>query len=126
MAKKDDLIKKAGELEISLSGEETNAKLEEMILEKEPAFVYKPATDPAPATEQMVPLSAVKELIAEAMRNQAEKDKPAKVKKVTEHHAHVWRLNGKWIVDFADRNYDYVKKEIVDPYIKDKIHAYQV
>lgn len=96
---------------------------DEVEIEKEP---IADNTQLAAPEEQMVPLSSVKQLIAEAMAAMAEKDKPQKVKKVTEHHAHVWRLNGKWIVDFADRNYDYKKKEIIDPYIKEKIHAYQI
>lgn len=81
---------------------------------------------PVQPTEQMIPLSSVKQLIAEAMVAMKESDQPKKVKKVTEHHAHVWRLNGKWVVDFADRNYDYEKKQVIDSYIKEKIHAYQI
>lgn len=126
MAKKDDLIAKAAELKITLTGEETNPQLEAMIVGVEPEYVYKAegSKPPAPSQEQMVPLSSVKQLIAEAMAQMAEKDKPAKVKKVTEHHAHVFRFDGQWVVDFADRNYDYEKKQIIDPYVKDKIHAY--
>jgi len=67
---------------------------------------------------------AVKKLIAEAMANQAEENQPRKVKRVTEHKAHVMRFDGQWVVDFADRNYDYTKKEIIDPYVKEKIHAF--
>lgn len=128
MANKDELIARAQELNLILTGEETKPELESMIEGAEPK---DPNSDPnliSPdnTKEQMVPLSAVKELIAQAMAAQAEDNKPKKVKKVTEHHAHVWRLNGKWVVDFADRNYDYDKKQIIDPYIKDKIHAYQL
>lgn len=126
MANKDELIEQAKSLNLPLTGEETKSELESLI-ESAPAKINNDfSIPPKSESEQMVPLSAVKELIAEAMARQAEKDKPAKVKKVTEHHAHVWRLNGKWIVDFADKNYDYDKKQIIDPYIKDKIHAYNL
>lgn len=121
MAKKEELIAKAQELEITLTGEETNTELEVLIKERMP--VAPPEND---KSEKMVPLSMVKELIAEAMAKQAEESKPVKVKKVTEHHAHVWRLNGKWVVDFANHNYDYEQKKIIDPYIKEPIHAFNI
>lgn len=134
MAHKDDLKKEAESLGIVLEGTESVAKLEELISD------YKDVPPAVPnvaqkeqSKETMVPLSEVKKLIAEAMAAQSEKDKPVKVKKVTEHHAHVFRLNGKWIVDFADHNYDYdhlnedgSKGKFIDPYIKEKIHAYNV
>lgn len=68
--------------------------------------------------EGYMKISDVKSLIAEALAAQkAEGAAPIKVKRVTEHTAHVWRLDGKWVVDFKDRN--------VDEYVKEKIHAYQ-
>lgn len=86
-----------------------------------------PKTEPtAPANEAMVKLSDVKNLIAEAIaQSKIEANAPIKMKKVTEHHAHVWRLDGKWIVDFADRNIDKATGNKIDPYIKEKLHAYQ-
>lgn len=125
MATKDELIEKVKSLNLPLSGEETKTELE-AIIAANPDGPASLENQGKKEPEKMVPLSAVKELIAEAMALQAEKDKPVKIKKATEHHAHVWRLNGKWVVDFADRNYDYEKKSIIDPYIKDKIHAYNL
>lgn len=76
--------------------------------------------------EKMVPLSMVKQLIKEAMDNREDESKPKKIKKVTEHMARMWRLNGKWVVELADNNYNYEEKKIIDPYIKEKIHAYNI
>lgn len=131
MASKEELIQKATSLAIPLTGQETKPELEELIVQatidqQNGAEAQSKGTENMSEEEKMVPLSVVKEMIAEAMARQDEKSKPVKVKKVTEHHAHVWRLNGKWIVDFADRNYDYANKKIIDPYIKEKIHAYQI
>jgi len=129
MATKEELNKKALDLGIELTGQETNAELDAKI--KEAEGDNKPITSNATSNkkesnEQMVPLSKVKELIAEALSSQSDSSKPVKIKKVMEHFAHVWRLNGKWVVDFADRNYDYKNKKFIDEYIKDKIHAYNV
>lgn len=131
MAHKDDLKAQAEKLGVKLEGTETVAELEAAIetasKDLPPDPTTKPKTeDTLSESEKMVPLSMVKQMIAEAMAQQAETNKPVKVKKVTEHHAHVWRLNGKWVVDFSDRNYDYENKKIIDPYIKEKIHAYNV
>lgn len=126
MPYKDDLKEKATQLGIPTKGTENIETLETLIGQSIGTVPVVSATPTAPSQEVMVPISQVKELIREAMAAQAEKDKPVKVKKVTEHHAHVFRLNGKWVVDFANRNYDYENKKIIDPYIKEKIHAYQV
>jgi hypothetical protein len=67
--------------------------------------------------EPTVPLSKVQEMIEKAMANFKEEEKPIKPKRVTEHTAHVWRFDGKWVVDFKDRN--------TDPYIKEKIFSFQ-
>ncbi len=70
-----------------------------------------------PQSEKMVPLSDVKRLIAEALTQQAEaKTQSIKPKRVTNHTAHVWRIDGKWVVDFVDRNND--------PYVKTAVHAF--
>lgn len=132
MANKAELTEEAKKLNIEVTGEETNAELEDLIAaatsptntQQPPA--PKPTQISKPAQEAMVPLSQVKALIAEAMAAVADKDKPVKVKRATEHHAHVWRLGGKWVVDFADRNWNYETNEPIDPYVKDKIHAYQL
>lgn len=90
------------------------AKDEEEVKEEvktETGEMDKPAK---PKKEEYVKLSDVTRLIEEAMASQ--KTGPIKAKKVTEHTAHAWRLDGKWVVDFVDRN--------TDPYVKDKIHAY--
>lgn len=127
MAKKDDLIQKATELNLPLEGNETVPQLETMIEQAAPRVQNTKPSVPTQSTEEkMVPLSVVKQMINEAMANRADEGKPKKVSRVKEHMARMWRLNGKWVVDFADRNYDYDKKAIIDPYIKDKIHAYQI
>lgn len=85
-----------------------------------------PEPEPAPVKSSSIPksddgymkITDVKALIAEAIAAaKAEGSGPVKVKRVTEYMAHVWRFDGKWVVDFKDRN--------EDPYVKDKIHAYQ-
>lgn len=90
--------------------------------------VTPPAKSAAPA-EQMVPVSDIKKMIAEEIaRDRASRSddaKPKKAKKITEHFAHLWRLDGKWIVDFTDRNIDKETGEKVDPYIRSKVHAFQ-
>lgn len=55
-------------------------------------------------------------MIDKALAGMKEAEKPQKPKRITEHMAHVWRLDGKWVVDFQDRN--------TDPYVKDKIFAF--
>lgn len=63
-------------------------------------------------------ITDVKALIAEALAAQKQESlAPIKVKRVTQHTAHVWRFDSKWVVDFKDRN--------TDPYMKEKVHAYQ-
>lgn len=77
-----------------------------------------PVAIPSNEKEGYMKITDVKALIAEALAQQAAESKqPIKLKKVTEHTAHVWRLDGKWVVDFKDRN--------TDPYIKEKIFSYQ-
>jgi len=67
--------------------------------------------------ERMVPLSDVKRLIAEALLQTEEaKAQSIKPKRVTQHTAHVWRFDGKWVVDFVDRN--------TDPYVKTAVHSF--
>lgn len=131
MANKQELLAQAKDLGIPTTGEETNAVLENMINSFEPnpqssnsqpiepnhdPLAVQPKPQSAPK-ESMIPLSQVKQLIAEAIAAQPDPNKPTKVKRVTEHHAHVWRLNGKWVVDFKNRN--------EDPYVKEQIHAFQ-
>lgn len=78
------------------------------------------------AGDRMIAMSEVQAMIAEALAHQQQTASgPVKVKKVTEHHAHAWRFDGKWVVDFVDRNIDPTTGEKVDSYIKEKIHAYQ-
>lgn len=74
-------------------------------------------TEEAVKTEQMIPHSKVQEMIDKAMASFKEEEKPIKPKRVTEHTAHVWRFDGKWVVDFKDRN--------TDPYIKEKVFSFQ-
>lgn len=64
--------------------------------------------------EATVPLSEVQKMIAEAIEKSKEPS-VIKPKRVTEHHAHVWRFDNKWVVDFVDQN--------TDPYVKTKIHT---
>lgn len=68
------------------------------------------------AEEPTVKMSDVAKMIADAIANSKEAEKPQKAKRVTEHYAHVWRFDGKWVVDFKDRN--------TDPYIKEKVHSF--
>lgn len=97
--------------------EQSTMAPEDIIVDNTPNQVQTPA--PTVPAEGYMKVSDVKALIAEALAAQkAEGTGPVKVKKVTEHMAHVWRLDGKWVVDFKDRN--------DDPYRKEKLHAYQV
>ncbi len=66
--------------------------------------------------EATIPLSQVEQMIAKALSDFKESEKPQKPKRVTEHTAHVWRFDAKWVVDFKDRNND--------PYVKEKVHSY--
>ncbi len=71
-----------------------------------------------PNKEGYMKISDVKALIAEALAQQKQDaNTPIKIKRVTQHTAHVWRFDSKWVVDFKDRN--------TDPYHKEKVHAYQ-
>lgn len=85
-------------------------------------------TKKGPEGEPMVSMSDVKKLIAEAVAGLKQNDQPKKLKKITEYFAHVWRLRGKWVVDFKDRNTrineETGEEEKIDVYIKNKIHAY--
>lgn len=58
----------------------------------------------------------VAKMIAEAFAK-ANKPEPINPKRVSEHQVHLWRIDGKWVVDFIDRN--------TDPYIKKKVFAYE-
>lgn len=74
-------------------------------------------SQPAAQTQRMIPENDVRRLIAEALAAQrAEAVAPVKQRKITEYTAHVWRFDGKWVVDFKDHN--------TDPYLKEKRHAY--
>jgi hypothetical protein len=66
--------------------------------------------------EPTMKLSDVKKLLAEMEERIKSKDEPVKLKRTQEHQAHLWRLNGKWVVDFVNQNND--------PYIKHPIHAF--
>ncbi len=67
-------------------------------------------------SEPTVKLSEFNKLVAMIEKMQ-EEGKPKKIKKVTEHTAHIWRMDGKWVVDFKDRN--------DDEYKKGKVHAFK-
>lgn len=99
----------------SITGEATSAPVE------------TPAPRPqAAANEQMIGMSTVKQMIAEALAQASEASKPQKVKRVMTHEAHIHRFNGKWVVDFADRNFDYETGEKIDKYVKEPIQAYKL
>lgn len=124
MALKDDLKAEAESLGIKLEGNEKSADIQALINVAKgnvnpdplpPLGVMAPGSEHL-RTEKMVPISEVKAMIAEAMDNLRNENKPVKPKKVTEHHAHVWRFEGQWVIDFVDRN--------KDPYVKQKIHAF--
>lgn len=130
----DSLRQKAIELGVEFNPDVTATELKEKINTHIAFHAIPTVLNDSPeaqpqspqSQEKMIPLSDVKALIAEALAQQKEQDKPIKVKRVTEHHAHVWRLNGKWVIDFADRNYDYEKGQKIDQYIQLPIHAYQI
>lgn len=83
------------------------------------------AVPPQGEREGYMKLSDVKALIAEALASAKEDARaPVKVKKITQYTAHVWRFDGKWVVDFRDKNINKETGEIIDPYIKHKLHAY--
>lgn len=67
--------------------------------------------------EAMIPISDVKKLIAEAIENSKKSEAPVKLKKILEHTPHLWRFDGKWVVDFVNQN--------KDSYIKKQIHTFQ-
>ena len=67
-------------------------------------------------SEPSVPLSQVQAMIDEAIAK-SKNPQVIKRKHVTEHTAHVWRFDGKWVVDFVDKN--------TDEYKKGKVHAFQ-
>ena len=88
------------------------------------------ATQPQAPSERTFSLQDVKALIAEALATAKDDARaPIKVKKVTEHTAHVWRFDGKWVVDFKDRNTQVNPEtgliEKIDQYILKPQHAYQ-
>ncbi len=120
----EELKADASKLNIPLTGEETATEIKNLI---KTAQTPPPPTDPLPPTppvtektgdekEVTMKVSDIKKLIAQAIIESKE-SAPIKPKKVTEHHVHVWRLDGKWVVDFKDRN--------VDEYYKGKIHSFQ-
>lgn len=135
----------ATNLGLTLTGDESEAELKSMIkgvgdsLNQDPqpgdgSTASIPAEEvggetPQPKTqasaEPMIPLSQVQEMIrAEVAKQNDERGKIQKPKKVMEHFARLWRLDGKWIVDFIDRNIDKATGAKIDPYIKTKIHAF--
>lgn len=128
MATKEELKTKAESLGIKLEGNEKSADIQALINTAEGnlgadapgpdnEIITPPISTKNTPSEVMVPLSDVKKMIADAMQGLRDESKPIKPKKVTEHYAHVWRFEGQWVVDFVDRN--------KDPYVKQKIHAFQ-
>jgi len=83
---------------------------------EQPGVIQTPGVAPV-EQEATVKMSDVAKMIADAIANSKEADKPQKAKRVTEHYAHVWRFDGKWVVDFKNRN--------TDPYVKEKVHSFQ-
>ena len=67
--------------------------------------------------ESYMKMSDVKKLIADMMKDQKVEEKPINPKRVTEHMAHLWRLDGKWVVGFVDSN--------TDPYVKNPVFAFE-
>ena len=57
--------------------------------------------------------------------NKLEEVKPLRPKRVKEHMAHVWRLDGRWIVDFVDQNIDKATGKKIDEYRTEKLHSWQ-
>lgn len=151
---KTDLEVRATGLGLTLTGEETIPVLKKMIRdtldqanedasrgtivddegatdqppanqELPPSSPASPDTFTAPASTDSVPMAEVQKMIqAEIAKFKEGMDKPMKPKKVTEHFAHCWRMDGKWIVDYRDQNVGPDGKKI-DPYIKSKIHAFR-
>lgn len=125
-----ELQEKAVSLGIVLNGNETKAMISEMIIAKSQPIVTPDAlidasTPPSVDSFTVVPdgekvvmmkVSDIQKLIADAIIASKETN-IVKPKKVTEHTIHVWRLDGKWVVDFKDRN--------DDEYFKGKVHSFQ-
>lgn len=124
MSQKEDLIKSATALGITLSGDETVAVLRELIENHAGNVPPQPegSTSPEPGGERMIPMSDVKKLIAEEMAKmtaqQDEQKGARKVKRVQEHHVQLHRWNSKWVIDFVNQNND--------PYLKVPVHAFDV
>lgn len=73
--------------------------------------------------KKMVPMEDVQKMIDEAIAKSNVRE-PVKLKKSTEHHAHLWRLDGKWVVNFIDQNWDYSQNKKKDEYNNKKVFAY--
>lgn len=129
MATKEELIKALAEKGVTADPEAHPATLAKQLKDLDTPPTPSTTADTKPIVtesalpakevpEGMMKISDVRALIAEALAQQAADAKqPIKLKRSTEHTAHVWRLDGKWVVDFKDRNND--------PYVKGKVHAFQ-
>lgn len=88
------------------------------------------ASQPQQVVQEQAPqgymrMEDVKALIAQALADQKEDaGKPVKIKRITEYTARLFRIDGKWVVDFKDQNTD-ADGNKKDEYIKNKLHAWQ-
>lgn len=127
----DDLKAEAVKLGITLTGDESAKSLGAMIksfvppvppggVVKGPNAPVAPLAPPAAGDAKMITMSEEQftKMIADAITRSKGEDVPQKPKRVKEHMAHVWRFDGKWVVDFVDQN--------IDPYVKSKIHGFNV
>jgi hypothetical protein len=132
MSTKAELIQQLKDRGIEADPATHPATLAKMLKEAPPTANPTPSAplnNPAPS-ERTFSLQDVKALIAEALATAKDDARaPIKVKKVTEHTAHVWRFDGKWVVDFKDRNTQVNPEtgliEKIDQYILKPQHAYQ-
>lgn len=115
--KSDDTVMTASE--VSAEQENTIPQVQD-----QPMQTSTPVQDQQPK-EGMMFISDVKKLINEALAEQAKQaNKPLRPKKVTEHHVHVWRLDGKWVIDFVDQNINKETGKKIDEYKKSRVHSW--
>ena len=87
----------------------------------------EPTAPKVPAGEQVVTMKVtdIQAMIEKAIaQSKVEAVAPLRPKRVKEHQAHVWRLDGKWVVDFVDQNINPETGEKIDMYKKEKVHAW--
>lgn len=107
MAKKDEGKKVEGDDVVETA---------ETVETPKPEAIVTPSTGERTITMKE---SDIRKMIAEAVQRATDQGgKPQKPKRVNEHFAHVWRINGKWVVDFVNQQ--------KDPLVNHPLHSYNV